>query len=147
MKKILVLCAAILISLTMMGQEKSVIRVGVDASVDCFETSGDRISTSIGLGALARLGSRDQWLNLVGGLRYIYGTRLSGFQVPLLVNLNLLQGGRASAYLGAGYEFDFIGSMLGCAKYQIGLSGGQIDMRIFYKPYQGDLGVGLTFYF
>ena len=32
-------------------------------------------------------------------------------------------------------------------KYQIGLACDHLDFRIFYKPYQGDLGVGVGYYF
>ena len=94
-----------------------------------------------------RVGRPDQWFNLVGGLRYIYGRRLSGFQVPIMLNVNLLRGKQASAYLGGGYEFDFIGTYWGCTKVQIGLAWRHLDFRIFYKNYQGDLGAGVTYYF
>lgn len=130
-----------------MGQNDKVLHVGIDTSVDCFLSYDNKVLPSFGLGVLSRLGRHDQWINLVGGVRYIYGTRLSGFQVPLLVNVNLLQGRQASAYLGGGFEFDFLGTYYGAAKFQTGLAGRHCDMRIFYKPYQGDLGAGFTFYF
>jgi len=147
MKKMIALFAALLLSLTLMGQNGRFFRIGVDASVDCFMTTSDKICPSFGLGARARLGERGQWLNLVGGVRYIYGTRLSGIQVPILLNINLLKGEKVSAYLGGGFEFDFIGTYLGAAKIQTGLAGDHADFRVFYKPYQGDLGAGFTFYF
>lgn len=136
----------------MMGKDNKTVRVGVDASVDCFESSsGSRIATSVGVGVRARWGQYNQWLNLVGGVRYIYGARLSGIQVPVLLNVNLLKGKKSAAYLGAGYEFDFIGTYWGCMKFQAGygrkLLGREVDFRVFYKPYQGDLGAGITFYF
>lgn len=151
--RILLLFAALLIPLSLMGQDNKVFRVGIDASVDCFDFSGtsggDRIliRPSFGIGARARLGGYDQWLNLVGGVRYIYGPRLSGFQVPILLNVNLLKGRKVSGYLGGGYEFDFIGTYWGCMKAQVGLAGKHMDFRVFYKPYQGDLGAGFTYYF
>ena len=147
MKKILIVFAVILLSAPLQGQDRKIFRIGVDTSVDCFLSSGSRILPSFGLGARARLGNYDQWLNLVGGVRYIYGTRLSGFQVPILLNLNLIKGRQVSGYLGGGYEFDFIGTYWGCMKVQTGLAGKHFDFRIFYKPYQGDLGAGFTYYF
>lgn len=147
MKKIVILLAAILIPLSMMGQDDKFFRAGVDASVDCFLGSGSRVSPSVGLGASVRLGRPTHWVNLVGGVRYIYGQRLSGFQVPIALNVNLLRGELCSGYLGAGYEFDFIGTYLGCMKFQAGLAARHFDFRIFYKPYQGDLGAGFTYYF
>lgn len=146
-RRIIALFAALLLALPLLGQSKTVVRFGVDASVDCFLSTNNSILPSFGLGARARLGEFDQWLNLVGGVRYIYGTRLSGFQVPILVNVNLLKGSRFSGYLGGGYEFDFIGTYWGCIKLQTGLAGRHTDFRVFYKPYQGDLGFGFTYYF
>lgn len=147
MERILSLLAALLISVSLMGQDGKVFHAGIETSVDCFAVSGGRISPSIGLGALVRLGRDEQWINLVGGVRYIYGMRLSGFQIPVLLDVNLLRGGQFSAYLGGGYEFDFIGSYLGCTTFNTGLRYGRLDMRVFYKPYQGDLGAGLAYYF
>ena len=147
MKRLFVLFAAFLIPLSLLGQDDKFFHVGVDASMDCFIGSGSGVSPSFGLGARTRLGGYDQWINLVGGVRYIYGTRLSGFQVPILLNVNLLKGRQVSAYLGGGYEFDFIGTYLGCMKAQAGLAGRHVDFRIFYKPYQGDVGIGFTYYF
>ena len=104
MKKILIVFAAILLSAPLSGQDNKFFRIGVDTSVDGFLSSDNRIgAASFGVGARVRLGRYDQWLNLVGGVRYIYGTRLSGFQVPILVNVNLLKGSRFSGYLGGGY--------------------------------------------
>lgn len=147
MKRLSALLAAFLISVSLMGQNDRVFHVGIDASMDCFIASGSKTYTGFGLGTLARLGRNDQWINLVGGVRYIYGTRLSGFQVPLLLNVNLLKGKRFSGYLGGGFEFDFAGTYYGAMKYQAGLAGRHADFRVFYKPYQGDLGAGFTFYF
>ena len=147
MKRIIIVFAAILISISLYGQDKKIIRVGIDASVDWFDPLDGGKHPSIGLGVRSRLGGHDQWFNLVGGIRYIYGMRLSGFQIPVLLNVNLLKGRQASAYVGAGFEFDFIGTYWGSAKYQIGVTGDRIDLRIFCKPYQGDLGAGVTWYF
>ena len=147
MKRIIILFATILISMSLKGQDNKVFHVGIDASVDCFSSYDNRITSSFGIGVRSRLGRYDQWFNLVGGLRYIYGTRLSGFQVPVLLNVNLLKGQRNSLYLGAGFEFDFFGRYLGCMKIQTGLAGRNVDFRVFYKPYQGDLGAGFTYYF
>jgi hypothetical protein len=130
-----------------MGQNDRVFHVGIDASMDCFLAPGGKTKTSFGLGTLARLGRHDQWINLLGGVRYIYGTRLSGFQVPIILNVNLLRGKQFSGYLGGGFEFDFAGRYYGAMKYQTGLAGRHVDLRVFYKPYQGDLGAGFTFYF
>lgn len=154
MRKIIIaLFAAFLIPVSVWGQDDKVFRVGVDASVDGFISSGfsggDRIliHPSYGLGVRARLGRYDQWFNLVSGVRYIYGTSLSGFQVPILLNLNLLKGPKVSAYVGGGFEFDFIGTYWGAAVVQAGLAGRHVDFRVFYKSYQGDVGAGFTYYF
>lgn len=148
MRKILPLLVAFLLSMPLLGQDKKIFQVGIDASVDCFLSSGEnKIAPSFGLGVRGRLGQYDQWFNLVGGVRYIYGKRLSGIQVPILLNVNLLKGEQISAYLGGGFEFDFIGRYLGAAKFQTGLAGKNVDFRVFYKPYQGDLGAGFTYYF
>lgn len=147
MRRILVLFAAFLIPFSLLGQDGRIFHVGVDASLDCFASSDSKVVSSFGLGARARLGGFDQWFNLVGGVRYIYGRRLSGIQVPILLNVNLLKGPRVSAYVGGGYEFDFIGTYWGAAKFQTGLAGRNVDFRIFYKPYQGDVGAGFTYYF
>lgn len=147
MKRMLVLFAALLLPLLLMGQNDKVLRVGIDASLDCFLPGSPSVTPSFGIGVRARVGRPDQWLNLLGGVRYIYGTRLSGIQVPLLLNLNLIKGRQVSAYLGGGYEFDFIGTYWGAAKFQIGLAGSHCDFRLFYKPYQADLGAGFTYYF
>ncbi len=144
---ILLLTAAILIPFSLKGQNDRIFRVGVDASMDFFLPLGDKIAPSVGLGVLGRVGRYDQWVNFVGGVRYIYGRRLSGFQVPLTVNVNLYRGPKLSAYLGGGYEFDFIGTYWGCTIIQTGLAGRHFDVRIFYKHYQGDLGVRFTYYF
>ena len=92
MKRMLVLFAALLLPLLLMGQNDKVLRVGIDASLDCFLPSSPSVTPSFGLGVRARVGRPDQWLNLLGGVRYIYGTRLSGIQVPLLLNPNLIKG-------------------------------------------------------
>ena len=61
-KRIIALFAAVLLPLSLMGQDNKVFRVGIDASVDCFDFSGtsggDRIliRPSFGIGARARLG-------------------------------------------------------------------------------------------
>ena len=145
--RFLALLVTLLIPLSLLGQDDKTFRIGIDASADCFLPMNNSVLPSFGLGARARLGGYDQWFNLVGGVRYIYGTRLSGFQVPILVNANLLKGSRFSGYLGGGYEFDFIGTYWGCMKVQAGLAGRHTDFRVFYKPYQGDLGFGFTYYF
>ena len=138
--------AAVLFSLSAMGQEGA--RIGVDASADCFLGPNGMPPVSVGIGVRARYGRPDQLVNAVAGLRYIYGTRLSGFQVPLLLNLNLLRAEAFSLYVGGGFEFDFIGRYWGCMKLQTGVAAGpHMDIRVFYKPYQGDLGVGFTYYF
>ena len=154
MKRILVIAVASLLSLSLMGQGRPessrVFRVGTDFSADCFLpfAVGSPFHPSAGVGVRARYGRPDQWVNLIGGVRYIYGQRLSGIQIPVMVNVNLLRLDRVSAYLGGGYEFDFIGTYWGCAKFQGGvLIGPHTDLRVFYKPYQGDLGVGFTYYF
>ena len=139
--------ACLLLTVSLRGQESRLFHVGVDASVDCFLSSDSRVLPSVGLGVRTRLGRYDQWVNLVAGVRYIYGQRLSGVQVPILLNVNIVKGWPVSAYLGAGYEFDFIGTYWGCMKVQTGLAYKHFDFRVFYKPYQGDVGAGLTYYF
>lgn len=147
MKRIAAVLASILISVSIFGQNERMVQVGIGASVDCFDLLDGMVLPSVGLGAYSRLGRPDQWVNLMGGVRYIYGTRLSGIQVPILLNVNLLRARQASAYLGAGFEFDFVGSYLGAARFQTGLTGRHIDLYVFYKPYQGDLAAGVTYYF
>ena len=137
--------------LSLIGQSgNKTVRFGADASLDCFLDTDNLPSSNFsgGLGVRARWGKQDQWLNLVGGLRFIYGPRLQGFQVPIMLNANLLKLEKASAYLGAGYEFDFIGTYWGCMKFQTGLLANEhFDFRVFFKPYQADLGIGFTYYF
>ena len=138
--------AAVLFSLSAMGQEGA--RIGVDASADCFLGPNGMPPVSVGIGVRARYGRPDQLVNAVAGLRYIYGTRLSGIQVPILLNFNLIRAEAVSFYIGGGFEFDFIGRYWGCMKLQTGVAAGpHMDIRVFYKPYQGDLGVGFTYYF
>lgn len=140
------LLAALLFSLPAMGQDGA--RIGVDASADFFLGPGGLPPVSVGIGIRARYGRPDQLVNGIAGLRYIYGTRLSGIQVPILLNFNLVRQEAFSIYLGGGYEFDFLGRYLGCMKLQAGiLPGPNMDFRVFYKPYQADLGVGFTYYF
>jgi hypothetical protein len=148
MRRIIALLAACLVSFSLLGQNtEKLVRVGADATVDGFLSTDNRIFPSFGIGVRTRVGRPDQWVNFVGGLRYIYGTRLSGFQIPLMLNVNLLKGKKVSGYLGAGYEFDFIGTYWGCMKVQAGVSAGHFDFRVFYKHYQGDIGAGVTYYF
>ncbi len=147
MKRIIVVFATLLVSLSLFGQNGKNVSVGVDACMDAFLSTEYSIAPSFGIGVRTRVGRPDQWFNLVGGLRYIYGRRLSGFQIPIMLNVNLLKGKQTSAYLGGGYEFDFIGTYWGCTKFQIGLAWRHLDFRIFYKNYQGDLGAGVTYYF
>lgn len=138
--------AALLFSLSAVAQER--VRVGVDASADFFLRPDKFPLVSGGLGIRARYGRPDQLVNAIAGLRYIYGPSLSGFQVPLLLNLNLLRAEAFSIYVGGGFEFDFIGRYWGCMKLQTGVAAGpHMDIRVFYKPYQGDLGAGFTYYF
>ena len=99
--------AALLFSLSAMGQEGA--RIGVDASADCFLGPNGMPPVSVGIGVRARYGRPDQLVNAVAGLRYIYGTRLSGIQVPILLNFNLIRAEAVSFYIGGGYEFDFFG--------------------------------------
>ena len=107
MKKIIVLLAAVLLSVSLVGRDNKSFHVGVDASTDCFLSVNNTILPSFGLGVRTRLGRYDQWFNLVGGARYIYGTRLSGIQIPILLNVNMLRGKRFAGYLGAGVTFYF----------------------------------------
>ena len=147
MKKALtILLAALSFSVSLMGQNGITVQVGADSSVDCF-LSTDHVSASVGLGVLSRVGGFDQWVSFIGGVRYIYGPRLSGFQVPIMLNANLIKGGKVSGYLGGGFEFDFIGTYYGAMKIQTGVAGEHFDFCVFYKPYQGDLGAGFTYYF
>ena len=154
MQRLITVIAAVLVSVSLMGQGDGgapgdkTLRVGADASADFFIPYKGPVPVSAGLGVRVRYGRPDQLFNAVGGVRYIYGSRLSGFQVPLLVNLNLVRTGTLSAYIGGGYEFDFIGTYYGAAKAQAGLLlGHHMDFRVFYKPYQADLGLGFTYYF
>ena len=150
MKKLIALLAAILFSVSLMGQDGAdkTFRIGADASADIFISPGGTPPVSVGVGVRARYGRPDQWFNVIGGLRYIYGTRLSGLQVPLLLNVNLLRTNVVSAYVGGGFEFDFIGTYWGSAKFQTGvLVGPHMDFQISFKPYQEALGFGFTYYF
>lgn len=153
MRKLATLLAAVLLSLSLMGQDGGAtagkaFRVGVDVSADGFLSNSWRFPISAGIGVRVRYGRPDQWINLIGGLRYIYGTRLSGPQVPLLMNVNFVRTRAISAYIGGGFEFDFIGTYWGSAKFQTGLLlGPHLDLQLSYKPYQEALGVGVTYYF
>lgn len=129
-------------------QSEKTFRIGADVSSDFFLAPGRLPHVSAGVGIRARYGRPDQIINLIGGLRFIYGTGLSGFQVPLLMNLNLLRSKAFSAYLGGGFEFDFIGTYWGSAIMQTGvLIGPHVDIRLSFKPYQEDLSLGFTYYF
>ena len=152
MRKLLTVLAALFFCLSLAGRAadgKGIpFQVGADASADFFLSSSGPINVSGGLGVRTRFGSPDQWLNVIAGLRYIYGARLSGPQIPVLLNVNLLKTSSVSAYICGGYEFDFIGTYWGCTKFQTGvLIGPHTDIQISYKPYQGALGVGFTYYF
>lgn len=147
MKRLLTLFVVLLVTVPLMGQKKITFQVGADASADLFLSTNNRILPSFGVGVRGRLGGHDQWVNLIGGLRFIYGQRLQGFQIPIMLNVNLLKGEKLSGYLGAGYEFDFIGTYWGCMKFQAGVALKHMDFRLFYKPYQGDPGIGFTYYF
>ena len=147
MKRIIAVFAAALISVSLMGQDDKLFHVGADATVDYFLPFKKGVLPSFGVGVRGRLGRYDQWVNVVGGLRFIYGTRMQGFQVPIMLNVNLIRGRQVSAYLGGGYEFDFAGTYWGCIKVQAGVAWKHLDFRVFYKDYQGDIGAGLTYYF
>ena len=148
-KRLFCVLAVLFVTISALGQNRIVFRFGVDTSVDDFLTVDNKLSStpSYGIGVRGRLGSPEQWLNFVGGLRYIYGPRLSGFQVPLMLNVNLLRGETLSGYVGGGWEFDFAGTYLGCTKFQAGIALKHLDFRLFYKPYQGDIGAGVSYYF
>lgn len=145
-KKLIAILSALTLSFALMGQDGKFVQVGADASMDCFLPI-NHVFPSVGLGVFARVGRPDQWVNFIGGLRYIYGVRMSGFQVPLKVNVNLIRGSKVSGYVGGGFEFDFAGRYLGSMKAQTGVAGKHFDFRVFYKFYQGDLGAGFTYYF
>ena len=148
MRKAITFIVAVLMSLSAMGQNEKNFRVGVDASADYFVPTEGFGPVSVGLGVRVRYGRPDQWVNIIGGLRYIYGSRLQGPQVPLLVNVNLLRTKAVSAYLGGGYELDFYSRYLGAVKFQTGvLIGPHMDLQLSYKPYQEAIGLGFTYYF
>ena len=62
--------------------------------------------------------------------------------------MNFVRTRAISAYIGGGFEFDFIGTYWGSAKFQTGLLlGPHLDLQLSYKPYQEALGLGVTYYF
>ena len=138
-------------------------RIGLDASMDIFFNNYNSYSSydsyydsydndtpiSFGIGLRARIGRYDQLFNLIGGARYVFGSRHSGVLVPVLVNINLLRTSDLglSMYLGGGYEFGFSESYSGDAVLQLGMCRRHYDLSMYYKPSYRVLGLGFTYYF
>ncbi len=103
---------------------------------------------SIGIGLRARFGRYDQWFNLIGGARYVYGEYKSGVMVPVVLNLNLIKLDPLTMYIGGGYEFGVYGNYYDDYLVQAGmLIGPHTDFQFIYKPNQEVIGAGLTIYF
>ena len=140
-------------------------RIGLDASMDCFLGSNYNSYSyydsyyydsydydtpiSFGIGLRARIGRYDQLFNLIGGVRYVFGSKHSGVLVPVLLNMNLLRSEDLgiSMYLGGGYEFGFSNTYGGDAMLQLGMCGSHYDLSMYYKPSYQVLGLGFTYYF
>lgn len=139
-------------------EDKSV-RMGLDASMDVFlddESSYDSYydsydtPISFGIGLRARVGRYDQLFNLIGGVRYVFGSAHYGFQIPVLLNMNVLRSTEMdiAMYLGAGFEYGTSNSYLSGAMLQCGFCGMHYDLSMYYKPnYGGVFGMGFSYYF
>ena len=101
-----------------------------------------------GLGLRARLGNYDNLVNLIGGVRYVWGD-YPGFMFPVILNFNLLESDLfdASYYLGIGYEFSSSEKYKEDLMLQLGICGEIADFQLYYKPTLEAFGLGLTFYF
>ena len=143
------------------------ITIGIDGSLDYFISDTQTQTTyydpyygdyyteytegedklAFGAGLRVRIGRIDQWFNLIGGARYMFGG-MKGIQVPVLLNWNLLRGDEMAMYIGGGYEFGITEMYkgLGSAMVQLGISIPHFDCSFFYKPSQSVLGLGMTVY-
>ena len=143
------------------------ITIGIDGSLDYFISDSQTQTTyydpyygdyyteytegedklAFGAGLRVRIGRIDQWFNLIGGARYMFGG-MKGIQVPVLLNWNLLRGDEMAMYIGGGYEFGITEMYkgLGSAMVQLGISIPHFDCSFFYKPSQSVLGLGMTVY-
>ena len=133
-------------------------RLGLDVSFDYFgrynsnfsytDSDSDFEPYSVGLGLRARIGRYDQWFNLIGGARYVYGEYKSGVMVPVLLNLNYVTLNPLTFYIGGGYEFGVYGNYDGDYLVQAGmLIGPHTDFQFIYRPKQEVIAAGLTLYF
>ena len=139
-------------------KQDKVFSIGLDISFDFFsgsyssdrdmESYSDYELNSIGLGLRARIGRYDQWFNLIGGMRYLFGEYEASLMVPVLLNLNLLKIGHCTGYIGGGYEFGVYGDYYDDYVLQAGfLIGSHTDFQFFHKPNQEVFGAGFTLYF
>ena len=139
-------------------------RIGLDVSMDGFmnDDSSDSYydpyydssydedtGISFGLGLRARVGRYDQFFNLIGGIRYVFGSNHSGVMVPVLLNMNLFQFEEdgISMYFGGGYEFGSSDKYGGDSMFQFGMCGSHYDLSMYYKPSYEVLGLNFTYYF
>ena len=132
--------------------------IGIDFNFDYFgnyysnygysDSYSDFGPYSVGVGLRARIGRYDQWFNLIGGARYVYGEYKSGVMVPVLLNLNLIKLDPLTLYIGGGYEFWVYGNYFDDYLVQAGmLIGPHTDFQFIYKPNQEIIGAGFTVYF
>lgn len=135
----------------------SLFTIGVDVSFDYFDSynfyyySYDySYPLSYGIGLRARFGRYDQWLNLIGGLRYVTGNGKTGLMAPVLLNLNLIKIDILSLYFGGGFEFSCLDSNSYRGEWVLQgglLCGPHTDLQLFYKPNLSVFGGGFTYYF
>ncbi len=127
-------------------------RIGLDASLyfDCNHYRSNP-PLEFGVGLKARFGRSNQWLNFIGGAKYLYYNGVSGVMFPIMLNINLLKREYASLYLGGGYEFGSYNIeeryYRGVGVFQMGICGPQYDLNMFYKFDSGVIGTGFTIYF
>lgn len=139
-------------------------QIGLDASIDCFlgsnynsyfyddsyhNTYDFDTAISFGFGLRARIGRNDQFFNLIGGVRYVFGSIHSGVLVPVLLKMNFLRLNTKgmSLCIGGGYEFGFTDTYDGDGMLQFGVCGSHYDLAMCYKPKNEVLGLGFTYYF
>lgn len=135
--------------------DEKFLQIGIDASLDFFPAETERRNSvygsydevvdqpmCFGLGVRARLGTNENLLNLIGGVRYVMGS-YSGFHFPLLLNVNFLE----VFYAGTGYEFSSSEYYGGCGVLQMGICGYNMDLQLYFKPKYEVVGLGFTYYF
>lgn len=145
------------------------LRVGIDGSMDVIPgkknqanndyydpyydlystySDSDKETLHFGVGFRARIGRPDHVFNLISGVRYMLGDE-SGIQLPVLLNWNMFRGEDAALYIGGGYEFGITDAYAGSHSsiIQVGISGTNADLQIYYKPEKDIIGLGLSLFF